>query len=104
VAPRYERTIGFAAQPLFPPASTLKLWAVFQLFSTDWTHPCTQGSQAANPNQNALYSFPGACPSTRMRVGRRIGVSGDASIRTITSRTLAVRTSQHPHRSARTKY
>jgi len=74
-----NRTIGFAAQPLFPPGiDGSNSGPFFSLFSTDWTHPCTQGSQAANPNQNGVVFFPGSLPLYKngVLVGG-LGVSGD---------------------------
>jgi uncharacterized protein GlcG (DUF336 family) len=74
-----NRTIGFGAQPLYPPgidASTPGPF--FQLYQFDTLNPCTQASQPANPNQNGVSFFPGSLPLYRngVLVGG-LGVSGD---------------------------
>ena len=74
-----NRTIGFAAQPLFPPGIDGSITGpFFGLFSSDLANPCTQGSQAANPNQNGIVFFPGSLPLYKngVLVGG-LGVSGD---------------------------
>ncbi|HTR39300.1 MAG TPA: heme-binding protein [Bryobacteraceae bacterium] len=74
-----NRTIGFGTQPIYPPgidASTPGPF--FGLYQFDTLHPCTQGSQAPNPNQNGIVFFPGALPLYKngVLVGG-LGVSGD---------------------------
>lgn len=74
-----NRTIGFGAQPFFPPGiDGSGPGPFFNLFAFDLAHPCTQGSQAANPNQNGIVFFPGSLPLYKngVLVGG-LGVSGD---------------------------
>ncbi len=74
-----NRTIGFGAQPLYPSGiDGTSPGPFFQLFLNDLAHPCTQGSQAANPNQNGVVFFPGALPLylNGQLVGG-LGISGD---------------------------
>ncbi len=74
-----NRTIGFGAQPLFPPGIDLtNPGPFFDLFKFDTANPCTQGAQPANPNQNGVVFFPGSAPLYRngALVGG-LGVSGD---------------------------
>jgi len=78
-----NRTIGFGAQPLYPPgidshAFHVRSGPFYQLFLNDLANPCTQGSQPANPNQNGIVFFPGASPlyANGKLVGG-LGVSGD---------------------------
>jgi uncharacterized protein GlcG (DUF336 family) len=74
-----NRTIGFAAQPFFPPGiDGSSPGPFFNLYSSDMANPCTQGSQSANPNQNGIVFFPGSLPLYKngVLVGG-LGVSGD---------------------------
>jgi hypothetical protein len=74
-----NRTIGFGAQPFFPPGiNSTKPGPFFDLFQFDSANPCTLGSQPANPNQNGIVFFPGALPLYRngVLVGG-LGISGD---------------------------
>ena len=74
-----NRTIGFGAQPLFTPGiDGSGPGPFFSLFLFDLAHPCTQGSQAANANQNGVVFFPGSLPLYKngVLVGG-LGVSGD---------------------------
>ncbi len=74
-----NRTIGFGAQPLFPPGiDGANPGPFFSLYLADLAHPCTQGSQASNPNQNGVVFFPGSLPLYKngVLVGG-LGVSGD---------------------------
>jgi uncharacterized protein GlcG (DUF336 family) len=74
-----HRTIGFGAQPLFPPGiNNSSPGPFFNLFLADLAHPCTQGAQPANPNQNGVVFFPGSLPLYKngVLVGG-LGVSGD---------------------------
>lgn len=74
-----NRTIGFGAQPLFPPGiDGSNLGPFFNLFLADLAHPCTQGSQPASANQNGVVFFPGSLPLYKngVLVGG-LGVSGD---------------------------
>lgn len=74
-----NRTIGYGAQPLFPEGiDGTAPGPFFPLFLKDLANPCTQGSQAANANQNGVVFFPGAAPLyvNGALVGG-LGVSGD---------------------------
>jgi uncharacterized protein GlcG (DUF336 family) len=74
-----NRTIGFAAQPLFPAGiDGSNPGPFFSLYETDVANPCTQGSQPSNPNQNGVVFFPGSSPLYKngVLVGG-LGVSGD---------------------------
>jgi uncharacterized protein GlcG (DUF336 family) len=74
-----NRTIGFGAQPLFPPGiNASSPGPFFSLYEMDWTNPCTQGSQSANSNQSGIVFFPGSVPLYKngVLVGG-LGVSGD---------------------------
>ncbi len=74
-----NRTIGFAAQSLFPPGiDGSGTGPFFGLLLSDLANPCTQGSQPPNLNQNGIVFFPGSLPLYRngLLVGG-LGVSGD---------------------------
>jgi uncharacterized protein GlcG (DUF336 family) len=74
-----NRTIGFGAQPFFPVGiDGSGPGPFFSLYTFDVTHPCTQGSQAVNPDQNGIVFFPGSVPLYKngALVGG-LGVSGD---------------------------
>ena len=74
-----NRTISFGAQPLFTPGiDGSGPGPFFNLFLFDLAHPCTQGSQPANANQNGVVFFPGSLPLYKngVLVGG-LGVSGD---------------------------
>jgi uncharacterized protein GlcG (DUF336 family) len=73
-----NRTIGFGAQPLYPPGVPSSPGPFFSLYEFDTMNPCTQGSQPANPLQSGIVFFPGALPLYRngVLVGG-LGVSGD---------------------------
>jgi uncharacterized protein GlcG (DUF336 family) len=74
-----NRTVGFAAQPFFPPGiDGSGPGPFFGLYSSDLANPCTQGSQPANPKQNGIVFFPGSLPLYKngVLVGG-LGVSGD---------------------------
>ena len=74
-----NRTIGFGAQPFYPPGVDYAApGPFFNLYKFDTLNPCTQGSQAANPNQNGIVFFPGSLPLYKngVLVGG-LGVSGD---------------------------
>ena len=74
-----NRTIGYGGQPIYPPGiDGSGLGPFFSLYTFDIAHPCTQGSQAANANQNGIVFFPGS--EGLYRNGQLIGglgVSGD---------------------------
>jgi uncharacterized protein GlcG (DUF336 family) len=76
-----NRTISFAAQPLYPPGiDGSTAGPFFNLFATDMANPCTQGFQsgAANVNKSGIIFFPGSAGLFRngTLVGG-LGVSGD---------------------------
>jgi uncharacterized protein GlcG (DUF336 family) len=74
-----NRTISFGAQPLFPPGiNASPNGPFFALYQMDIPIPCTQGFQAAGPNQSGIVFFPGSVPLYRngVLVGG-LGVSGD---------------------------
>ena len=74
-----NRTIGFGAQPFYPPGVDYSTpGPFFGLYQFDTQNPCTQGSQAPNPNQNGIVFFPGALPlyQNGVLVGG-LGISGD---------------------------
>jgi uncharacterized protein GlcG (DUF336 family) len=74
-----NRTIGFGAQPLFPPGiDGSGAGPFFGLLQQDAANPCTQGSQAAGPRQNGVVFFPGSVPLYHGNVlAGGLGVSGD---------------------------
>jgi len=78
-----NRTIGFGAQPLYPPGIDSRVFHVrsgpfFSLFLKDLAKPCSQGSQLTNPNQNGIVFFPGASPLYRNgKLVGGLGISGD---------------------------
>ena len=74
-----NRTISFGAQPFFPPGiDGSGLGPFFNLYTLDIAYPCTQGSQAKNPDRNGIVFFPGSVPLYKngVLVGG-LGVSGD---------------------------
>ena len=74
-----NRTIGFAAQPLYPEGiDGTPPGPFYSLFTNDVAHPCTQGSQPANANQNGIVFFPGSTPLyVNGKLAGGLGVSGD---------------------------
>jgi uncharacterized protein GlcG (DUF336 family) len=76
-----NRTIGFGAQPLFPPGvNGSTAGPFFNLYAHDVANPCSQGFQAGLPNSNksGIIFFPGSVGLYRndFLVGG-LGVSGD---------------------------
>ena len=74
-----NRTISFGAQPFFPPGIDASgPGPFFNLYTFDTAHPCTQGSQPPNLDQNGIVFFPGSVPLYKngVLVGG-LGVSGD---------------------------
>jgi hypothetical protein len=76
-----NRTIGFGAQPFFPPGiDGSSAGPFFNLYQQDVANPCTQGFQAGPPNVNksGIVFFPGSVGLFRngTLVGG-LGVSGD---------------------------
>jgi uncharacterized protein GlcG (DUF336 family) len=74
-----NRTIGFGAQPFYPPGiDHTSPGPFFDLYTNDVANPCTQGAQPPNPNQSGIVFFPGSLPLYRngVLVGG-LGVSGD---------------------------
>lgn len=74
-----NRTIGFAAQPFFPSGiNGTQPGPFFSLYQYDLADPCTQGDQAANPNQNGVIFFPGSLPLYKgSQLVGGLGISGD---------------------------
>jgi len=76
-----NRTIGFGAQPLYPPGiDGSSPGPFFNLYTMDLANPCTQGFQPGAPNLNksGIVFFPGSAGLYRngALVGG-LGVSGD---------------------------
>lgn len=76
-----NRTVGFGAQPLYPPGiDGSNAGPFFNLYTMDLANPCTQGFQtgAANSNKSGIVFFPGSAGLYRngALVGG-LGVSGD---------------------------
>lgn len=74
-----NRTIGYGAQPFFPPGiNGTSPGPFFDLYLRDVANPCTQGFQPAGPNQSGVVFFPGSVPLYRngALVGG-LGISGD---------------------------
>ncbi len=74
-----NRTIGYGAQPFFPPGiNGSSPGPFFNLYQLDIANPCTQGFQVAGPNQSGVVFFPGSVPLYRngVLVGG-LGISGD---------------------------
>ena len=81
-----NRTIGFGAQPLYPPGIDSNAFKVgvgpfFALFQNDRATTCSQGLQPLNPlkpNQNGIVFFPGATPLyVNGALAGGLGISGD---------------------------
>ncbi len=78
------RTIGFGAQPLYPPGIDSQVFNVGSgpwfstLFLPNIAKPCSQGSQAPNNNQNGVTFFGGSTPLVdNGKLVGGLGVSGD---------------------------
>jgi uncharacterized protein GlcG (DUF336 family) len=74
-----NRTIGYGAQPFFPPGiDGSPAGPFFNIYQRDVANPCTQGFQATGPNQSGVVFFPGSVPLYRngVLVGG-LGISGD---------------------------
>ena len=76
-----NRTIGFGAQPIFPPGVDGSVAGpFFNLYQQDVANPCTQGFQSgpSNVNKSGIVFFPGSLGLYRngVLVGG-LGVSGD---------------------------
>lgn len=76
-----NRTIGFGAQPFYPPGiDDSNAGPFFNLYTMDLANPCTQGFQtgAANSNKSGIVFFPGSAGLYRngTLIGG-LGVSGD---------------------------
>jgi len=74
-----NRTIGYGAQPFFPPGiDGSSPGPFFNLYLQDVANPCTQGFQPAGPNQSGVVFFPGSVPLYRNGVlAGGLGISGD---------------------------
>jgi uncharacterized protein GlcG (DUF336 family) len=74
-----NRTVGFGAQPLFPPGiDGSGEGPFFDLFRRDLARPCSTGFDPASPNRNGTVFFAGSIPLylDGQLVGG-LGVSGD---------------------------
>ena len=73
------RTIGFGSQSFFPTGIDGSNPGPFrELFLFDLANPCTQGRQAAGPNQSGIVFFPGSAPLYKNgELVGGLGVSGD---------------------------
>jgi uncharacterized protein GlcG (DUF336 family) len=74
-----NRTIGYGAQPFFPPGiAGSSAGPFFNLYQQDVANPCTQGFAVAEPNQSGVVFFPGSLPLYRNgNLVGGLGVSGD---------------------------
>jgi uncharacterized protein GlcG (DUF336 family) len=79
-----NRTIAFGAQPTFPSGLDSNVFDrgpgpwYQSLFVSDLAHPCSQGNQPANANQNGVVFFAGSTPLYRgTQLIGGLGVSGD---------------------------
>lgn len=79
-----NRTIGFGSQPFFPSGIDSTTPGPYRdIYNYDTAHPCTQGRQPANANQNGIVFFPGSSPLYKVNAsGQKVlvgglGVSGD---------------------------
>ncbi len=74
-----NRTIGYGAQPFFPPGiDGSAAGPFFNLYQQDVANPCTQGFAVAGPNQSGVVFFPGSVPLYRNgNLVGGLGVSGD---------------------------
>jgi uncharacterized protein GlcG (DUF336 family) len=75
-----NRTLSFGSQPLYPPGIDTGGEGPFfrTLYIPDSITPCTQGTQAANPNQSGIVFFPGSLPLYRNgEIVGGLGISGD---------------------------
>jgi uncharacterized protein GlcG (DUF336 family) len=74
-----NRTIGFGAQPIYPPGIDGTAVGPFvNLYERDVANPCTQGFAVTGANQSGIVFFPGSVPLYRngVLVGG-LGISGD---------------------------
>src|SRR6266567_1275211 len=76
-----NRTIGFGAQPLYPPGiDGSNAGPFFNLYTMDLANPCTQGFQSgpSNSNKSGIVFFPGSAGLFRHgALAGDLGVSGD---------------------------
>lgn len=77
-----NRTIGFGAQPFFPPGIDTRNvregpW-YRSIFLPDLENPCSQGMGVPDPNRNGVVFFAGSSPLYRGgEIAGGLGVSGD---------------------------
>jgi uncharacterized protein GlcG (DUF336 family) len=73
------RTIGFGAQPLYPPGiDGTEPGPFFPLFLNDLSRPCGQGSQPPDLDASGIVFFPGSLPLYKNgRLVGGLGISGD---------------------------
>ena len=76
-----NRTIGFGAQPLYPPGiDSSNAGPFFNLYTMDLANPCTQGFQSgpSNSNKSGIVFFPGSAGLFQNgALAGGLGVSGD---------------------------
>ena len=74
-----NRTIGFGAQPLYPPGiDGTAPGPFFQLYLDDVNAPCRQGSQTQELARSGIVFFPGSLPLYKSgRLVGGLGISGD---------------------------
>ncbi len=74
-----NRTLDFAAQPLYPNGiDGTQPGPFYPLFLNDVANPCTDGSQPKSANQNGIVFFPGSLPLyLNGKLVGGLGVSGD---------------------------
>jgi uncharacterized protein GlcG (DUF336 family) len=74
-----NRTLDFAAQPLYPEGiDGTDPGPFYPLFVNDVNNPCTNGSQPKSANQNGIVFFPGSTPLyVNGKLVGGLGVSGD---------------------------
>jgi len=74
-----NRTLDFAAQPLYPEGiDGTQPGPFYPLFLNDVANPCTLGSQPKSANQNGIVFFPGSLPLyLNGKLVGGLGVSGD---------------------------
>ncbi|MGE0820574.1 MAG: heme-binding protein [Candidatus Binatia bacterium] len=75
-----NRTLSFGSQPFYPPGIDTGGEGPFfrSLYINDTLNPCSQGTQAPNPNQSGIVFFPGSLPLYKNgEVVGGLGISGD---------------------------
>ena len=101
-----NRTIGFGAQPFFPPGiDGTAAGPFFALYTNDVANPCTQGSQPAGrkPKRHRIFSRAVKEFTSMASSSAASASAATASTRTISLRTAAMLASSLPHPCAPTK-